>query len=219
MIKALFIGYTGAIIQHRGKDFEQLMNRIVSHSNFKNTEEAGKWITNELHELEKQSVGEKYICFDDICMKALEDAEREHNLKDNKEQLHTLAQNYLMYAPVYDDVHEMMNLTSLPLYVVTDCGEDFVRVCMRRNNLHPFGIYTSERVKCYKPDPEIYRKAAEEYGFKPEDILYIGASLEDVKGAASAGMKSILVDRNRRHRDADVQRVRSLVEILAHMEK
>ncbi len=57
-------------------------------------------------------------------------------------------------------------------------------------------VITSEKVGLYKPDPEIFRIALEEFGAKACDSLHIGDNLRiDVAGSNKAGIGSIWYNR------------------------
>jgi FMN phosphatase YigB (HAD superfamily) len=43
-----------------------------------------------------------------------------------------------------------------------------------------------------KPDPKIYLHAADRFGVRPEDCLFLGENLMEVVGALTAGMKAVL---------------------------
>ncbi len=43
-----------------------------------------------------------------------------------------------------------------------------------------------------KPDPRIYLHAADRFGLRPEDCLFLGENLIEVTGALTAGMKAVL---------------------------
>jgi HAD superfamily hydrolase (TIGR01549 family) len=58
--------------------------------------------------------------------------------------------------------------------------------------LDPRGVITSRDAGAEKPDPRIYRYAAERMGTSVEQCLYVGEEPEQVAGAARAGMASLL---------------------------
>ncbi|MFC4338059.1 HAD family hydrolase [Salininema proteolyticum] len=58
----------------------------------------------------------------------------------------------------------------------------------------------------YKPDPAIYRLAAERLGTDPEKTVHIGDNLvEDVAAAQAAGMRAVWLNRDGATADADVR--------------
>lgn len=72
-----------------------------------------------------------------------------------------------------------------------------LRELMRREGiLDYFGATVfSDEVGYGKPDPRIFLTAAERLGLKPSNLLHVGDNIEnDVGGAQSAGMKTILFD-------------------------
>ncbi len=72
-----------------------------------------------------------------------------------------------------------------------------LRELMRREGILDYFDATvfSDEIGYGKPDPRIFLTAAERLELKPRDILHVGDNLEnDVRGAQSAGMKTILFD-------------------------
>ena len=66
-------------------------------------------------------------------------------------------------------------------------------------------IIDSHRVQFFKPDPEIYRHAAEQIGLPPENILMVGDSFErDVRPAKSIGMKTAWLHFDEQDHQAEV---------------
>ena len=85
-----------------------------------------------------------------------------------------------------------------------------------RNGLTAEGVYTSESLRCYKPDPLFYSRLLERIGFPPEQVIFVGDSLaEDVEGPQRAGMRAVLVDRKGCFRPGSVQPDRILTGLPA----
>jgi HAD superfamily hydrolase (TIGR01509 family) len=79
-------------------------------------------------------------------------------------------------------------------------------------------IVASGVVGYAKPRPEIYRLALERFGIAPHRALFVGDSIAlDVKGPASVGMPSVLLDRQRCFGDHPHVRVDSLQQLLDHL--
>lgn len=56
----------------------------------------------------------------------------------------------------------------------------------------------SGEVQIEKPDPAIFAAALSRAGWEPDEALYVGDSvIEDMEGAAGAGMRGVLLDRSR----------------------
>jgi 2-haloalkanoic acid dehalogenase type II len=61
-------------------------------------------------------------------------------------------------------------------------------------------IITSETEQAYKFDPDgiLFKKAARKFGLPPEQVLHVGDSPADIRGAAICGMQTVWVNRHRR---------------------
>jgi putative hydrolase of the HAD superfamily len=215
MIKAVFIDYTGTILQLRGNEFDEMVNLFTENSTIKDPEEAVQWYFDHLRIAERECYQDSFLSEEQLAMKLMEQADAEVKLKADHEQLHTYLKNFWMYAPLFSDVRNFFDLVNLPIYILMDNAGDYAKVCLRRNGLHANGIISGEDVKAYKPRKEIYLKALELAGCRPEEVIHIGDDLEgDVEGAKNAGITPILLDRRSEHRDVDCKRVRSLNELL-----
>ena len=56
----------------------------------------------------------------------------------------------------------------------------------------PHGFITSLDARVAKPDPHIYRYAAQQMGLAPSQCLYVSGERDQVDGACAAGMVGIL---------------------------
>ena len=82
--------------------------------------------------------------------------------------------------------------------------------------VEPFIEHTvlSSLVGVAKPDPRIFRIAADSMGVSPARALHVGDSLDhDVVGARNAGLKAFLIDRQDRYPCLSDSRLRSLSEL------
>lgn len=75
------------------------------------------------------------------------------------------------------------------------------------------GVVSSARASARKPDPAIFEPALELAGVGSDEALHVGDTREeDVEGARSAGIRSLLIDR-----DGDGGDISSLNEIREHL--
>ncbi len=67
---------------------------------------------------------------------------------------------------------------------------------LERNGLVVDGVYTSQMIHKYKPDPEFYHYILRKEKCNKEDVLFVGDSyIDDICGPSRVGIKSILIDR------------------------
>ena len=75
-------------------------------------------------------------------------------------------------------------------------------------------VTISSLAQAAKPAPRIFHLALEKHAVDPEEALHIGDSLrEDVDGAKKAGLHTVLLDREGRRQQADVQTIKNLEEL------
>jgi 2-haloalkanoic acid dehalogenase type II len=83
---------------------------------------------------------------------------------------------------------------------------------IRRNGITVNRIFTSEYLKVYKPRKEFYQLILDEISMQPDDVLFVGDSLEDdISGPAAAGMRTVWV--NRKNIKYDAAQIRPCYEI------
>lgn len=220
MLKAIFLDYTGTISKEAGPDIEELVMRCYRNSDAASPKMALDFWWKKLKELEAQSYQDSFLTEDEIVERILESAVQELHLKENLEELHKLCQNFWMYAPAFEDVREFFEKCPLPVYVLTNDGVSYIEEAMRHKDLHPAGIISGEMVRAYKPHREIFEKALEISGCKPEEVIHVGDSLiSDVQGAKNAGIRPILLNRKGNGVTDGTEVVASLLEILKIVER
>lgn len=215
MIKAIFIDYTGTIIQEKGADIEEVVMRLWKNSTLETPKDTVKYWWSNLKKLEEKSYGDTFLTEDEIVDHLLDLLAREKGLTDDFSELHKLCQRFWMYAPVFEDVKEFFEKCEVPVYVITNNGACYVQECMERNHLKPAGIVSGEMVRAYKPHKELFQKALEISGCRADEVIHIGDSVtSDVKGAYAAGITPVLIDREGESQCTECKVIRRLAEVL-----
>ena len=106
MIKAIILDFASGMIAAKGQDYSELISEVIKNSNFKTEEEVVAFYKEELTALEAVSQGENFMTMDEMEDKIITSAIDNYNLKKDRKQIHTLLQNFWMYAPIHDDVKE-----------------------------------------------------------------------------------------------------------------
>ncbi|MBI1358372.1 MAG: haloacid dehalogenase type II [Acidobacteria bacterium] len=60
-------------------------------------------------------------------------------------------------------------------------------------------ILSAELAGCYKPDPRVYRKAADLLGLEPHEVVMVAAHPSDLRAAAAVGFRTAFVPRPLEH--------------------
>lgn len=83
------------------------------------------------------------------------------------------------------------------VFIASNTDNDVLDEVMTRNNINVDKVYTSENLKCYKPNPNFFRQILDDSGFALQEVLFVGDSVrDDIIGPKSAGIKSVLVCRS-----------------------
>ena len=215
MIKAVFLDYTGTIIEEGGPDGMEMLKRCWKNSDIESMEAMLAYWWKLIKAYEAVSYKESYITEDEIVDRALAECAEKIHLKENFAELHRLCQRFWMYAPAFPDTKEFFDKCSVPIFVISNIGLSYVEEGMRDKDLHPAGIICGDMVRAYKPHEEIFLKALEVSGLNAEEVIHIGDSVtSDVAGAVRAGITPVLLDRQGDKSCEGVTMIHSLTEAL-----
>ncbi|MBX3329212.1 MAG: HAD-IA family hydrolase [Nitrospira sp.] len=81
-------------------------------------------------------------------------------------------------------------------------------------------VTISSLAQAAKPAPKIFQIALEKHAVDPGEALHIGDSFrDDVEGARKAGLHAVLLDREGRRQQADVQTIKNLEELFPLLDR
>lgn len=106
---------------------------------------------------------------------------------------------------VFDDVQpglERLVEMGYPVYILSNGDPTMLQHLIDAASLDGIvsGAISADGVRIYKPDPGIYRHAADQTGTDIGEILHVsGGSMRDVWGAKHAGMRTAWVNRPAKH--------------------
>jgi len=114
---------------------------------------------------------------------------------------------------------EVLKQLDLPIGIITQTlwtEEEFRRLHLRREGIERYFslVITTESIGYDKPDTLLYAKSASLVGCAPSEVMHVGDSYElDVRGARSAGMRAVLIVRNRKPASYDCKIIESLLQL------
>ncbi|UCG35973.1 MAG: HAD family hydrolase [Candidatus Bathyarchaeota archaeon] len=127
--------------------------------------------------------------------------------------------NFALY-PEVKDVLMKLQQRGLKLGLISTGYEDGIHLILEKVNLEKatfdiiVGVDTIEKVK---PDPDIFRYAIRKLNVRPEEAIFVGDSVEaDYRGAKSAGLHALLIDRIEKQQ-SDLRTIKNLKEILSQI--
>lgn len=200
MIKAVFIDYTGTLMQEQSEYAMQMAAMIATNSDLTNIKDIFKIWWGLIKKFETDSYADQYLTEDEILTRAIEVLKQEHGLTIDTERFRSLAHKFWSKSPIFEDVKEFFSKCRQPIYIITNNGSEYVNVFLQDHDLHCAGIICGDMVKAYKPHKELFEKALEISGCNASETLHIGDSVSsDVRGAQSMGINACLLDRTMTH--------------------
>ncbi|ELY67753.1 haloacid dehalogenase type II [Natrinema versiforme] len=102
--------------------------------------------------------------------------------------------------PVFDDVHdgiERLRDAGYDCYIVSNGSEDMLESLLEYADLGDLIVDTvsADEIRQFKPQPELYRHAADEIDRPSEEIAFAAAGWWDVPGGSTAGMQGVWINR------------------------
>ena len=110
--------------------------------------------------------------------------------------MHEMWQKIWVHSPLYDDVKTFFDSCTLPIYILSNDDLVYLEQSMEEKQLRPAGIISAEMSRACKPHREIFEKAMEIAGVRPDEVIHIGDSVvSDVETAKVVGIRPVLLDR------------------------
>ena len=109
---------------------------------------------------------------------------------------------YMRQPRLQPEVIDALRAVELPICLVSNADDDDLLAAMEHSGPRFDEVVTSQQVRCYKPEPDIFRHALARTGWRADRVLHAGDSLHsDVAGARAAGVRAVWVRRQRRISD------------------
>jgi HAD superfamily hydrolase (TIGR01509 family) len=101
------------------------------------------------------------------------------------------------------DLMAILERHGIPKAIATSSSREYVQAVFGPHGLlDRFAfVLTCDDVKHGKPDPEVYRKAAERFGLPPGAVVVLEDSINGLRAAKSAGCRCIVVPHEQTSRD------------------
>lgn len=215
MIKAVFIDYTGTIVEKDGKELKDVVMRLCKNSHIHEPKDVMELWWKLIRKYEEDSYGGHYLTEDEIVHEALKDMVKQINLNDDLEELHGLVQSFWINAPLFSDAKIFFENCPLPIYIISNISIEYIEKSIKNKKIFPKGIVCADMAHAYKPHKELFEKALEISGYSSDEVIHIGDSYgSDVQGALSSGIKPILIDRSGDKKYEDIIIIQDLTEVL-----
>ena len=214
MIRAIFIDYTGTMVQEDEPYTRELLAYFISHSDLKEPSQIISLIWGKVKEYEAESYGDSFVGLDERTDRILAYCVENCGLRGDLKHMHEIWSKIWVHAPLFDDVKPFFERTELPIYVLSNDDLCYLEESMKLKDLHPAGIISAELARACKPDRAIFEKALEIAGVRADEVVHIGDSVtSDVEPALKMGITPIYISRKGDTALDGVRVIRSLDEL------
>lgn len=99
--------------------------------------------------------------------------------------------------PAWPDSVEGLHMlkSKYPIVTLSDGNERLLRDMADNAQLPWSKIFGGDTCQAYKPNPHVYKSAAERLGAKPSECALVAAHLPDLKAAVECGLHSVYIER------------------------
>lgn len=213
-MKAIFIDYTGTMVQEDEPYTRQLLAYFIAHSDLKDPAKILKIVWGKVKEIEALSFGDAFAGIDERTDRILAYCVENCGLKGDLTYMHELWSKIWVHAPLFDDVKPFFERTKLPVYVLSNDDLCYLEESMKLKGLKPAGIISAEMAGACKPNRAIFEKALETAGCSADEVIHIGDSVtSDVEPAINIGITPVYLSRNENKIIDGVKVIRSLDEL------
>lgn len=214
MTKAVFIDYTGTMVQEDEPYTRELLGYFIAHSNLKDPKEILRIVWGKVKEIESGSFGDTFEGVDKRTDRILDYCVKNCGLTGDLEHMHNIWSKIWVKAPLFDDVKPFFERTKLPIYVLSNDDLCYIEESMKIKGLNPADIISADMARACKPSNLIFEKALKIAGVSTDEVVHIGDSIvSDVEPATKMGITPIYLSRKGDTELEGVRVIKSLDEL------
>ena len=149
------------------------------------------WRQKQLEYTWLRSLMERYTDFWDVTEAALHAAVGQLRIEATETQLDRLMQAYLFPSAFQDVKPTLEALGGVPLAILSNGAPRMLESAVRQNALESYfaEIISADRVKTYKPCPQVYALGPAILKLAAQEILFVSSNAWDAAGAKSFGYR------------------------------
>lgn len=215
MTKAVFLDFYGTVVHEDGEVIQKITQIIHETGDMEEPKKIGAFWWKEFQEMCDKAYGDAFETQRTLEERSLRNAILWFHSSADAEELSAQMFAHWQEPPIFQDTKEFLEQCSIPVYFVSNTDNEDIEAAMRLHGLTAAGIFTSEDARSYKPRKELFERALNTVGVRPEEVVHIGDSLSsDVKGASQLGIRTIWLNRSGKEVPEGVRAAGSLTEVL-----
>ncbi|MBA2937133.1 HAD family hydrolase [Paenibacillus sp. CGMCC 1.16610] len=225
-IKAVFLDFYGTLVHEDDEIIPDICEQIKSSSeSICEIDEIGKFWWNVFSDAFRNSYGDTFQTQRTLGISSLSHTVQNYNSSCVAEEIIKAQFEHWQRPKIYEDTNPFIqSLHGITTLILSNIDTEDIMEAIKYHDIHVNAVLTSEDVKSYKPNPELFQEALQRFDLNPNEVIHIGDSfLSDVNGAKNLGITAIWLNRlNKKKPDGidpdyickDLYEVRNILEIL-----
>ena len=214
MIKAIFVDFYGTIVHEDGEVIKRITDIIYSTGKAENKGEIGGFWWNDFQHMFLHSEGDTFETQRELERKSIRHTLERFQCPASADELSDLMFAHWVKPPIFEDAKPFFEKCLLPIYIVSNIDTVDIMRAIEYHGLSPAGVFTSEDARSYKPQKALFEYALSRSGLQPDEVIHIGDSISsDVRGAGSAGICAIWLNRFGKEVPDGVEYITTLPEV------
>ncbi len=204
-IKAINLDFYGTLVDWLSVWIE-VSGKIVSYNNLNLSP---KEFALEWRQIQRQLLDKKeFTPFKENILSALIELCNKYKIKNNN--YHELLFTKWKGIKPYPEVNKVLGKlkSRFKLAICTNSSRDLFEICANKIPIKFDYIFISDETKVNKPHIRMYQIAIKSLGVAPKNILHVGSSQMDIRGATNAGLVVCWINREREKRLSETPKLK-----------
>jgi len=172
----------------------------------------------EFFELEFKLIKEEYKNYSLILKETLKKLLEKYN-KDYYEELGEILIDHFSNSKPFNDI-QALYLINIPKVIISNTERRLIKITLKEYSNIFYNIITAEDLKCYKPNPLVFKLSLKVLNAKSDEVLHVSSYINyDLKPAKEIGIKTCYLNRynitsDKIYYDFEIKNLFELKEVL-----
>ncbi len=219
MVKALFLDFYGTVVRDDGLLIQKFIEEIYRGGNAKRISEVESFLWKQFRTRCTAARGKDFVPQREIERAGLYETMVQFQAEADIDRYCREIFQYWRKPELFPESREFFRRISIPVFIVSNIDTNDLRCALEYHDLQPSGIFTSEEAGAYKPNGKLFFDALCQTGLSADEVIHVGDSLgSDVRGAQSAGIRALWLNRSAKDVPEGITAVEELLQVLRFME-
>ncbi|MFD0711694.1 HAD family hydrolase [Paenibacillus sp. GCM10027626] len=197
-IKAVFLDFYGTLVHEDDEIIPIICENIRSSSEtICEIKEVGDFWWKVFSAAFRKSYGDTFQTQRSLGISSLSETIQNYNSSCIAEDIIQIQFDHWQRPKIFEDTKPFIqSLHGLKTLILSNIDTSDINEAIKYHDIQVNNVITSEDVKSYKPNPELFQEAIRRFNLNPNEVIHIGDSIiSDVSGAQNVGIRAIWLNR------------------------